>query len=79
MRLGKKERKLRKEQWNLYRSIRSELIADNKAHLKELPTSKGYRMTPDLRMGYVFHDPSNLPRQQIIGSDSWTARRNAKK
>lgn len=34
-----------------------------------LTTSKGYRLSPDMRNGYVFNNPSNLGRRSNFGMD----------
>lgn len=34
-----------------------------------MPTSKGYRLSPDMKHGYVFNNPSNLGRRSQFGMD----------
>lgn len=69
IRLGRKERLELRSQYNLVKSAKKQLVADNLANLKALPTSKGYRMSPDPKQGYQFNDPSNLPRYSKHGVD----------
>lgn len=74
IRLGKSERLLRKTQWKQFRELKKDVITRNLgAPHSEFPTSKGYRMSPDMKMGYQFHDPSNLPRHDRFNSDGHSA------
>jgi hypothetical protein len=69
-RLGKRERHVLRDQYNLVKSAKKQLVADNLANIKALPTSKGYRLSPDMKQGFIFTDPSNLGRYNRFGSDS---------
>lgn len=73
-RLGKRERALRKDQWKVYREAKTALIADNKLHLKDMPTSRGFRLSPDPNEGYTFHGASNMKRPDNLGRDQGFAK-----
>ena len=69
IRLGKRERALRKAQYAVVKSAKAELIAANLASLKDMPTSDGFRLSPNLKLGYRFNNPSNLKRVSRFGMD----------
>ena len=72
MRLGKAERALRKQQWKQFRELKAAVILENTAQIKTMPTSKGFRLSPDFRQSSAlrFKEPSNMPRINYMGSDT---------
>lgn len=45
-------------------AVNKQLMADG-----NMPTSKGFRLSPDMKHGYVFTNPSNLGRRSQFGMD----------
>lgn len=71
-RLGKRERKERQAQWDLVKTAKTQLVADNLANLKSLPTSKGMRQSNLERWlgsSHSFHGVSNMSRPSSFGAD----------
>lgn len=69
IRLGKRERALRKAQYAVVKAAKADIITANLASLKDMPTSKGFRLSPELKQGYRFNNPSNLKRTSRFGMD----------
>lgn len=72
MRKGKRERQQLRHDYALVKEAKRRVIAENLAAPKTVsvaPKSLGFRVTPDMRVGYAFNNPSNLGRQSRFGMD----------
>ena len=79
MRKGKREREQLRQDYALVKEAKRLVIAANLAAPKVqslAPAKLGFRVTPDLRQGYAFNNPSNLGRQSRFGMDGTDYRNN---